>query len=71
MLLVESLIHVLIEKDVITSQEALDAVQTATDVKTEIAESGQEPSETAAASLTLLKTMSLSFGVSHAGADQR
>lgn len=61
LLLVESLIHVMVEKGLLTREEALDAVQTSTAVKTEIAKADSEPRPIALASLALLKDICLSF----------
>lgn len=61
LLLVESLIHVMVENGLLTREEALDAVRTSTEVKTEIAEGDREPRPVALASLALLKEICLSF----------
>lgn len=61
LLLVESLIHVLVEKGALTREEALDVVQTSTEVKTDIASGNSEPRAIAMASLALLKERCLSF----------
>ena len=58
LLLVESLIHALIAGAVITVQEAVEVVETAADVKQEIAESLGDSPDRLGQSLTLLQTIS-------------
>ncbi|WP_379071643.1 hypothetical protein ACFJIU_12130 [Mesorhizobium sp. UC74_2] len=58
LLLVESLIHALIAGSVITVQEAVEVVETAADVKQEIAESLGDSPDRLGQSLTLLQTIS-------------
>jgi hypothetical protein len=61
MLLVESLIHGLIEKSLINVTEAVDIVDTATEVKEEIAASLGDSATTQKKSLALLEAISTSL----------
>lgn len=67
MLLIESLIHGLIAKSVITVAEAIEIVDVATDVKRELAGDGGEPPFATEKSLQLLRAISssLSFDNPH------
>ena len=61
MLLVESLIHGLIAKSVINTEEAVDIVNTAAEVKEEIAASLGDSAATMQKSLALLEAISASL----------
>jgi hypothetical protein len=61
MLLVESLIHGLVSSSVISVEEAVEIVDTAAEVKIEIANDLGEAPETLQSSLTMLESISASL----------
>lgn len=61
LLLVESLCHILLEKQVLARADVIEAVETAADVKLEIALEGQERLAIAKQSLAYLKAIQLSL----------
>lgn len=67
--LVESLLHILVEKNVLTLGDVLDALETAADVKLEIALEGRERYAIADESIRFLKAIRLSFASAAATAN--
>ena len=63
LILIESILHALVEKDVLTTHEALDAIHTAHEVKTEIATRAHESESRMQESLELLKRIAMTFEV--------
>ena len=61
LLVTEALMHLLIEKGILSAGDALAIIHTSSDVKEEIISAGSEPRENALASMALLTKMSLSF----------
>lgn len=61
LLLAESILHTLIENSVLTVQQAIAVVQTASEVKEEVAEAGGESNARMEASLALLEAISTSL----------
>lgn len=61
LLLIESLIHSLIDNGVLTQEQAIEAIDSAFEVKEESASEEKEPSMTLRRSLTLLKDMRASI----------
>ncbi len=61
MLLVESLIHGLVERSILSPQEAIEIVDVAADVKVEIADEIGGSQETMLKSLALLQAISVSL----------
>ena len=61
MLLIESLIHNLIERAVISAEDAIGIVTTAVEVKREVADSWGDTAEVLAKSLTLLDAIRMSL----------
>lgn len=61
LLLIEALLHVLIEANVLTTELALSAVETALDVKVDVAEELGEAVATMEQSLYLLRSIALSL----------
>ena len=61
MLLVESLIHGLVERSVISAEEAVEIVETAAEVKAEVAADLGDSPETMRGSLALLESISRSL----------
>jgi hypothetical protein len=63
LLLVESLMHVLVEAGVLTIRQAVDAAVTAAEVKDDIADAGGEPKVLAELSRMLLVNIAASLNV--------
>ena len=61
LLLTESLIHMLVERGALTSTEAVEVVQTAAEVKVEVAAAAGESAKRMVESLTILEKMRSSF----------
>ena len=61
LLLTESLIHMLVERGALTNTEAIEVVQTAAEVKVEVASAAGESCKRMKESLTLLAKMQCSF----------
>lgn len=61
LLLTESLLHMLVERNVLTNTEAVEVVQTSAEVKVEVATAAGESSKRMHESLTLLNKMQSSF----------
>ena len=61
LLLIESVLHTLIETSVLTVQQAIEVVRTASEVKAEVAEAGGESNARMEASLALLEAISTSL----------
>jgi hypothetical protein len=61
LLLTESLLHMLVERSVLTNTEAVEVVQTSAEVKVEVATAAGESSKRMNESLTLLIKMRRSF----------
>lgn len=61
LLLTESLIHMMVEKSVITNGEAIEVIQTAAEVKIEVATAEGESKKRMKESLFLLSAMQVSF----------
>ena len=57
LLLIESLIHSLIDNGALTQEQAIEAIESASEVKAESAAEEKEPARTLRHSLTLLKDM--------------
>lgn len=66
LLLIESLIHSLLDNGALTKHQALEAINSAMEVKEESASEGKEPSETLRRSLGLLINMERSI-TAHSG----
>lgn len=67
LLLAESTLHTLVERDVLTVAEAVAVVETAADVKVEVAEAAGESKARMHASLELLDRISNSFAADRGG----
>lgn len=70
LLLVESLLHTLVERGVLTPQDIVSTVQVASDVKRDLAESTGESRERMKQSLGLLAAIERSF-VAYGGGNNR
>lgn len=66
LLLVESLIHGLVDRRALTTADALEIVEVAAEVKIEIGMRGAEPGETVALSLALLDKIAASLRIDSA-----
>lgn len=61
LLLIESLIHSLIDNGALTQEQAIEAIESASEVKAESAAEEKEPTRTLRHSLTLLQDMRASI----------
>lgn len=66
-LLVESLMHGLVARSILTVADAVEIVETAAEVKEDIATDRGESSDSTRASLTILEAISASLRIDHPG----